>query len=160
MACREGIHPYADVMTLWGIRRSHVEARSVTISLPVLAVLFVVSVLLGASATWAFHRDRGVLQVVRGTVTGVNDRMTAIGFRPDGPEGRRLRGGGAGMILAGELTWRDADGNLHEGGVPPCLQPGLSYGQRVELGIIEIRPDSDSPPALTKVVVWVRCLSR
>lgn len=147
-------------MIPWGIHRHPVKPRAVTITLPALAVLMLVSTLLGAAATWAATRDRGVPQIVRGTVIAVNHDGTSIGFHPDDPEGSHQRDGeGEGLVLAGQLTWTDTDGSQHLNGVPPCLQPG-SHGQRVELGIVELRQGSDSPPAWTRIVVWARCLSR
>lgn len=144
-------------MTLPGVQLQPVKPRSVTVTLPRLALLVLASMLVGVAATWAVTHDRGVPRAVRGTVTAVNFDETAIGFSPDDPEGSGIRKGES-MILSGALYWRDRAGSLHGNGVPPCLQHG-SHGQRVELGVVQLHRGSGSHPAPTMIVVWARCLS-
>ncbi|HEX5995273.1 MAG TPA: hypothetical protein VFY84_09055 [Jiangellales bacterium] len=93
--------------------------------------------------------DRGAPHVVQGTITGVNSDGTAIGFTEDGSDRE-----GEGILVAGD-SWTDREGANFGGTPPTCLAPG-SYGQRVELAILDLRGQGDWP---TKLVVWVHCLS-
>ncbi|MCW3820707.1 hypothetical protein ONA91_40410 [Micromonospora sp. DR5-3] len=83
-------------------------------------------------------------------VTAINMDGTAIGFSAD--NGHRE---GEGLVLLGEVPWTDASGADHQGSRPTCLAAD-SYGQRVELGIIDLHGTGGWP---TKAVVWVHRLS-
>jgi hypothetical protein len=118
------------------------------------------------------------VRVVRGTVTAVDGDSSAIGFMPDGrhdPDSppsltERVTYFTSGAVLAdmwygypntvtgykvAGVRWADAEGTWHDGGAPPCLAP-MTRGQRVELGLVWVRPGDDRPGQV--VVVWLRCL--
>jgi hypothetical protein len=137
--------------------------------LPVLALLLVTLVvsLTFGRALWPGAASP---RVVRGTITAVGADRTAIGFMPDGhrdPDpppslGERLtdwrygfRNTFTGYELGG-APWADADGAWHHGTAPACLAAARS-GQRVELGLVKVRPGADGRPGRV-VVVWLRCL--
>jgi hypothetical protein len=109
-------------------------------------------------------------RVVRGTTTAVAPNRTQIGFLPDGhrdpdpPPSLRerltdwrygFRNAFKGYEVGG-VPWADPDGTWHQGSSPACLAPATS-GQRVELGLVRVRPGADSRPGGV-VVVWLRCL--
>ncbi|MGH3647597.1 MAG: hypothetical protein ACRDTM_10535 [Micromonosporaceae bacterium] len=143
-----------------GVSASHVSlSRSFTVSsLPLLAFLLVASMLFGVTATWVVTRDRGV-ELVRGTITGTNDRVSVIGFRADGRDNPRdgvsVLNGGEIMRLLADVSWTDTSGTIHDGRPIGCVPPG-TQGQRVELGLVEYHPGAGS--RTSKVVVSVRCL--
>ena len=109
-------------------------------------------------------------RVVRGTTTAVSPDRTQIGFMPDGhrdpdppPSLReRLTDWRYGFrntftsYEVGSAPWADADGAWHHGTAAACLAPATA-GQRVELGLVRVRPGSDDRPDGV-VVVWLRCL--
>jgi hypothetical protein len=109
-------------------------------------------------------------RVVRGTITAVGADRTAIGFMPDGhrdPDlppslGERLTDWRYGFrntftgYQIGDAPWADADGAWHQGTAPACLERATS-GQRVELGLVGVRPGADGRPGRV-VVAWLRCL--
>jgi hypothetical protein len=112
-----------------------------------------------------------VPRVVRGTVTAVGADRTAIGFMPHGhrdpdpPPSLRerltdwrygFRNSFTGYEVGG-APWADADGAWNSGTVPACLIPPGTIGQRVELGLVRVRPGADGRPGGV-VVVWLRCL--
>jgi hypothetical protein len=121
------------------------------VQLPVWALVIVVGfgALAGAAGVAWLTADRGVPNVVRGTITAVNADVTAIGFTQDGTDRE-----GAGLPLALDY-WTDRDGHNVGGRPPVCLTPGSS-GQRVELAILDVRGGRHG---FGKLVVWVRCLS-
>jgi hypothetical protein len=115
------------------------------------------------------------VRVVQGTVMVGGDR-TAIGFVPDGHHdadsppslGERVTYVTSGELLAdirygfrnratgyevAGVRWVDSAGTWHEGDPPECLAP-MTSGQRVELGLVALRPGHGS----RVVVVWLRCL--
>jgi hypothetical protein len=109
-------------------------------------------------------------RVVRGTITAVGADQAAIGFMPDGhrdpdpPPSLRehltdLRYGFRNTFTGyavGGVPWADADGTWHQGTAPACLVAQTS-GQRVELGLVSVRPGANGRPGGV-VVVWLRCL--
>jgi hypothetical protein len=109
-------------------------------------------------------------RVVKGTTTAVNRDRTQIGFMPDGhrdpdppPSLReRLTDWRYGFrntftgYEVGSAPWADAHGTWHQGTAPACLAPATS-GQRVELGLVRVRPGTDGRPGGV-VVAWLRCL--
>jgi hypothetical protein len=109
-------------------------------------------------------------RVVRGTITAIGADRTQIGFMPDGhrdpdpppSRGERLADWRYGFrntftgYEVGRAPWADADGAWHHGTTPACLAPAAS-GQRVELGLVRVRPGPDGRPGGV-VVVWLRCL--
>jgi hypothetical protein len=131
----------------------------------ILAVL-VASLTLGR-ALWP---GAATARVVRGTTTAVAPDRTQIGFMPDGhrdpdppPSLReRLTDWRYGFhntftgYQIGRAPWADADGAWHHGTAPACLVPGTT-GQRVERGLVGVRPGADGRPDGV-VVVWLRCL--
>jgi hypothetical protein len=109
-------------------------------------------------------------RVVRGTMTAVSPDRVQLGFMPDGhrdpdpPPSLRerltdwrygFRTTFTGYEL-GRVPWADADGAWHQGTAPACLAPATT-GQRVELGLVRVRPGADGRPGGV-VVVWLRCL--
>lgn len=119
---------------------------------PVWALLLplVAGALFGGAVTWGVTGDNGKPAIVQGTVTAVNSDSTAIGFTADGGERH-----GEGLPLVAGIPWTDAAGEDYGGVRPTCLTPGSS-GQRVELGILDIRGSGHGP---SRVVVWVHCLA-
>jgi hypothetical protein len=109
-------------------------------------------------------------RVVQGTTTAVSPDRTQIGFMPDGhrdPDpppslGERLTDWRYGFrntftgYEVGRAPWADADGAWHHGTAPACLAPATT-GQRMELGLVRVRPGADGRPGGV-VVVWLRCL--
>ena len=109
-------------------------------------------------------------RVVRGTTTAVAADRTQIGFMPDGQRDpdpppslrERLTDRRYGFrntfkgYEVGGVPWTDRDGTWHQGSAPACLAPATS-GQRVELGLVRMRPGADGRPGGV-VVVWLRCL--
>jgi hypothetical protein len=109
-------------------------------------------------------------RVVHGTTTAVAPDRTQIGFLPDGhrdPDpppslGERLTDWRYGFrntftgYEVGGVPWADPDGTWHRGSAPACLVSATS-GQRVELGLVRVRPGADGRPGGV-VVVWLRCL--
>jgi hypothetical protein len=110
-------------------------------------------------------------RVVQGTITAVSGDRTAIGFMPDGHrdpdpppsllEGLTdLRYGFRNTFTGyevGGVPWADAQGAWYGGTPPACLVPPGTNGQRVELGLVSVRPSADGRPGGV-VVVWLRCL--
>jgi hypothetical protein len=130
-----------------------------------LAVL-VASLTLGR-ALW---QGAATARVVRGTITAVGPDRTAIGFMPDGhrdpdpPPSLRerladwrygFRNAFTGYEVGG-APWADAAGAWHHGTAPACLAPATT-GQRVELGLVRVRPGAEGRPGGV-VVVWLRRL--
>ncbi|MFG2040633.1 hypothetical protein [Dactylosporangium sp. NPDC048998] len=125
----------------------------------VLLVVFVLGATSGAVATCSMTSGRGVPTVVRGTVSGVaadsdNGDVTAIAFRFDGHDYATPDEGESVPVVA-HVPWTDAAGENHGGDRPVCLAPG-KYGQRVELGVLDVRGEGNW---YTQLVVWVHCLS-
>jgi hypothetical protein len=128
------------------------------LSLPVLISL-VVGLLVGAAGTYAATSDRGVPAVVQGTVQGVasdppDGEIKAIAFRMDGHD-YPTPDGGESIAVVADVPWTDAAGNNYGTNRPVCLADG-KYGQRVELGVLDVRGEGQWP---TQLVVWVHCLS-
>jgi hypothetical protein len=105
--------------------------------------------MIGAVTATYRASERGVPRVVQGTITAVSSDGTAIGFTEDG--GHRE---GESLLVAGDL-WTDREGANFGGTPPTCLTPG-SYGQRVELAILDLQGHGKWPD---KLIVWVHCLS-
>jgi hypothetical protein len=109
-------------------------------------------------------------RVVRGTTTAVSPDRMQIGFMPDrhrDPDPppslhERLTDWRYGFrntftgYEVGGAPWADADGAWHHGTAAACLAPART-GQRVELGLVRVRPGADGRPGGV-VVVWLRCL--
>ena len=113
-----------------------------------LALALVVGAGIGGGSVWNLERARGSRPDIReGYATIVNESGTAIGFA------RAPGGAGEGVVIAGAL-WRDADGPWHDS-FPTCLRP-LTGGQRVRLGVVDVRPIGDKPGR--PVVAWLECL--
>jgi hypothetical protein len=137
--------------------------------LPPLA-LVLATVLAGLTLGPALWPRAAPPRVVRGTTTAVTDGRSAIGFMPDGhrdpdppPSLReRLTDWRYGFrntftsYQVGGVPWAGADGAWQQGSVPACLVPETG-GQRVELGLVLVRPGADGRPGQV-VVVWLRCL--
>jgi hypothetical protein len=137
-----------------------------------LPALVLVLAVLAASLTLGRTLWPGVAtpRVVQGTTTAVNRDRTQIGFMPDGhrdpdpPPSLRerltdwrygFRNTFTGYEVGG-VPWADADGTWHQASAPACLRPTTS-GQRVELGLVRVRPGAVGGPGGV-VVVWLRCL--
>jgi hypothetical protein len=135
-------------------------------ALILLLAVLVASLMLGR-ALWP---GTATPRVVRGTTTAVAPDRTQIGFMPDGhrdpdpPPSLRerltdwrygFRNTFKGYEVGG-VPWADPDGTWHQGSAPACLAPATS-GQRVELGLVRVRPGADGRPGGV-VVVWLRCL--
>jgi hypothetical protein len=113
-----------------------------------LVVAFVLGIVIGVAATWGFHALRGTqAQVVEGYTTNVNEAGMAIGLAAD-PDGR-----GKSYSIAGAL-WREEEGPWQTSS-PTCLEP-LASGQRVRVGVVEVKPKMEAPGR--EVVVWLECL--
>jgi hypothetical protein len=124
--------------------------RPLAVPLWLLACLVAVGAGLGGVAVYVSTDHYGVPVATTGTVTAVNQDSTAIGFTADG--GNRT---GEGMAITTHF-WIDRDGKSYGGDTAPaCLQP-LTHGQRVELGVLDIRGHGPGP---AKLIVWVRCLA-
>ena len=119
-----------------------------------LLLVFLVAALAVAAGVWVGHRDQGGVTArhVRGVTVAVGNDGTAVGLARDGErEGRGYDIGG--------VPWQDCStvcGPWNDGPAPSCV-PNLSSGQRIELGVVTIRPEDDSPGGVR--VVWLRCLS-
>ena len=114
---------------------------------------------IGSVATHLLTRSRGVPVVVQGTVSGVaadtdEADVTAIAFRFDGRD-YVTPGEGESIPMVARVPWTDATGETHEGDRPVCLAASR-YGQRVELGVVDVRGSGDWS---SRLVVWVHCLS-
>jgi hypothetical protein len=87
--------------------------------------------------------------IVEGYSHGANYDCTAIGVskEPGGP--------GEGYVIAG-VIWREFDGPWHlDGTTPPSLaQPNT--GQKVRLGVVNVKPTQDKPGG--PVVAWIEVL--
>lgn len=105
--------------------------------------------LAGGAVVHFVHSDDVVPEVQRGTVTIVDQGVEAIGFRPDGQRSRTT-----GYVVSGS-KWADRQGTWHDNGHPECLTAG-SHGQRIEIGMVNVRPTGHAPGG--PVVVWIRCL--
>ncbi len=131
------------------VQTSSVPALARRVPFWIAGVGLALGLLINAGIAGYAVSDRGVPRVVRGTITAVNADGTAIGFTEDG--GNRE---GEGLVVAGD-SWTDREGANFGGTRPTCLAPG-SYGQRVELAVLDLRGRGNWP---TKLVVWVHCLS-
>jgi hypothetical protein len=134
--------------------------------LPLTLAVLVASLTLGR-ALWP---GPATPRVVRGTITAVTADHMAIGFMPDGhrdpdpPPSLRerltdMRYGFHNTVNGYSIRdapWADADGAWHQGTAPACLVPETG-GQRVELGLVSVRPGAEGRPGGV-VVVWLRCL--
>ena len=137
--------------------------------LPPLALVLVILVA-GLTLGRALWPGPATPRVVQGTITAVGVDRMVIGFMPDGhsdpdppPSLReRLTDWRYGFhntfteYEAGGAPWADADGTWHHESVPACLLTATS-GQRVELGLVRVRPGAEGRPGRV-VVVWLRCL--
>jgi hypothetical protein len=124
-----------------------------------LLIVLVLGAVIGAVATYYMASGRGVPTVVQGTVSAVaadsdDGDVTAIAIRFDGHD-YLTPGEGESVPVVANLPWTDATGKNFAGGRPVCLAPG-TYGQRVEVGVLDVRGEGawDS-----RLVVWVHCLS-
>lgn len=135
-----------------------VVRRAGVLPLPVLISL-VVGLLVGVAATYFVTSSRGVPAVVQGTVRGVaadsaEGEVEAIAFRFDGHD-YSTPGEGESVPVVADVPWTDATGQTHGGTRPICLADD-KYGQRVELGILDVRGEGNWS---SQLVVWVHCLS-
>jgi hypothetical protein len=96
--------------------------------------------------------------VTQGTVLAVAEgsdgQVTAITIRLD----RRryeVAGGGESVPMVANVPWMDAIGESHGGNRPSCLPTG-SYGQRIEVAVLDVRGHGGW---FDRVVTWVHCLS-
>jgi len=125
------------------------------VAVPLWTALFslICAVAVGAAALAAFtgkaSTSAATPRWVQGVVTGVTGDGISVGFTEDG--GQRE---GEGIPLAA-ISWIDAQGRSYGGVQPECLLPG-SYGQKVELAILELSMPGDWPQ---KLIVGVHCLS-
>jgi hypothetical protein len=125
----------------------------------VLLIVLVAGAIIGAVGSYAMMRGRGVPTVVRGTVSGVaadsdDGDVTAIALRFDGRD-YVTPGEGESIPVVAHVPWTDAAGDNHGGDRPTCLAAG-KYGQRVELGVLDVRGKGAWS---SQLVVWVHCLS-
>ncbi len=110
-------------------------------------VAVLVGVTIGALGAWAVGLTNAPeVQVLEGYAS-VNQEGTAIGLSPDGQVP------GPGYVVAGAM-WREQDGPWRDT-FPTCLEP-LAAGQRVRLGVVQVRPQGQAPGRA--VVVWLECL--
>lgn len=116
------------------------------------AAMLVLGLLFGAAAMWTVAHFAGpsfvghdVVEILDGVTTYVNYDSTTIFFVGSG---RR-----EGFRVAGAI-WRQDDGPWNDSDVPTCLEP-LSSGQRVTLGVVDVRPPSGGFGR--HVVVWLEC---
>ncbi|WP_204071763.1 hypothetical protein [Planotetraspora phitsanulokensis] len=126
-----------------------VLTRTLRVPLWTSGLALALGLMIGAATATFGASDRGVPRVVQGTITAVNSDGTAIGFTEDGSDRE-----GEGILVAGD-SWTDRKGANFGGTPPTCLAPG-SYGQRVELAILDLQGHGNWPD---KLVVWVHCLS-
>jgi len=109
---------------------------------------FVVGILIGVGLAWGALAARGTrVEILEGYTTNVDQAGIGIGVAtsPDGP--------GRGYSVAGAF-WREGDGAWHTSG-PTCLEP-LSSGQRVRLGVVQVKTTGEAPGR--EIVVWLECL--
>lgn len=59
-----------------------------------------------------------------------------------------------GFSLPDTTTWRDRFGSWHDDGQPACMR-GLSHGQRITIGVVNINPAGDTFGGT--VVAWLEC---
>ena len=110
-------------------------------------VALLIGVAIGVLVTWTVGIAGGAqVQVLEG-YAWANKAGTAIGLSPDGETP------GASYVVAG-AWWRDHSGPWHDT-FPTCLEP-LDTGQRVRLGVLNVRPQGEAPGR--PVVVWLECL--
>jgi hypothetical protein len=108
---------------------------------------FLIGVAIGVLVTWTVGLADGAhIQVVEGSAW-TNAEGTAIGLSPDGETPN------ASYVVAGAM-WREQSGPWHDT-FPTCLEP-LATGQRVRLGVLDVRPQGTVPGR--PVVVWLECL--
>ena len=95
------------------------------------------------------------VRTVEGTVTAVSQDRLAIGLRADGERD------GIGYSLTGLQNWRDLQGQwrsvLQDRRVLPDCIPEQSFGQRVQIGLIDVPRFSGGVGG--RDVVWLKCLS-
>jgi hypothetical protein len=135
-----------------------VVRRPGVLSLLILIPL-VVGLLVGTAATYSLTSSRGVPAVVQGTVRGVaadspDGEVHAIAFRFDGHD-YVTPGEGESVPVVADVPWTDAAGQNYGGTRPTCLADG-QHGQRVELGVLDVRGEGNWS---SQLVVWVHCLS-
>jgi len=104
---------------------------------------------LGFSSLWGVPSLLGVRPyIVGGYSHGTNYDGTAIGVS------KEHGGPGEGYVIA-EAMWREFGGSWHQGGTPPSLaQPNT--GQKVQLGVVNVKPVQDKPGG--PVVAWIEVL--
>jgi len=120
-------------------------------------VMLIVGIAIGALAVLGFSSLWGVPSllgvrpyIVEGYSNGANYDCTAIGVSKS-----KDLGPGEGYVIAGAM-WREFGGPWHDGGTPPSLaQPNT--GQKVRLGIVNVKPTQEGPGG--PVVAWVEVLS-
>jgi hypothetical protein len=135
-----------------GSRRSGVLSPRVLIPL-------VVGILVGAAGIYSVTSNRGEPAVVQGTVRGIaldspDGEVKAIAFRFDGHD-YVTPGEGESVPVVADVPWTDAAGNNYGDARPVCLADG-KYGQRVELGVLDVHGKGNWS---SQLVVWVHCLS-
>jgi hypothetical protein len=147
------------------------EARGARARPGLLVLLLLAALLLGGAAGRVLLPGPATARVVRGTAVHVSPDRTQLGFRPDGhcdPDGPPplrerlvdLRYGGRNAVTAyqiADVPWADAKGAWHAGSPPACLVTPATVGQRVELGLVQVRPGAGEAPG-GPVVAWLRCL--
>ncbi|MEV6927833.1 hypothetical protein AB0M46_25490 [Dactylosporangium sp. NPDC051485] len=122
-------------------------------------IALVLGALIGAGVTYSMTSSRGVPVIVQGTLSGVAANsgeadVAAIAFRFDG-HNYATPGEGESVPVVAHVPWTDAAGGGHGGDRPACLAAD-KYGQRVELGVLDVRGEGAWS---SQLVVWVHCLS-
>jgi hypothetical protein len=98
---------------------------------------------------------------VQGTVRGIasdspEGQVKAIQFQVDDVD-YPTAGEGDNLVVVSDVPWTDAAGNNYAGNRPACLADG-KYGQRAELGVLDVRGEGNWY-SQSQLVVWVHCLS-
>jgi hypothetical protein len=138
--------PACECGILGPITLEEVQNMSIRKGIVVIAA-FSMGVAIGVLVSWAVGLADGAQTQLLEGYAWVNEEGTAIGLSPDGATT------GTSYVVAGAM-WREQSGPWHDT-FPTCLE-AQATGQRVRLGVLDVRPQGEAPGR--PVVVWLECL--